>query len=264
MGECFITRRGGGGGNSLSYDVVCQETEPAKKEGRIWVKSSVAMTHFEFTPVWNAAAVGTVAIQGAIGGPNPLTTNSTILVFNPKVAGVTNLMKMTPSSCQQVQGSAGNWVNVNAYVCHSDTWVQFSADWDGTLFDNGKMYEMVTGGYNLDVFTLTDGELYTGYMSNKEANICTVNKIDVSNFTTLSVTGFSNFENSGGRGSSKFGLHSGSTDSFVASISIDTKASTLKTYSVDISSITGSYYIDFYSKSLFMNGWAKVSKIWLT
>ena len=70
-----------GSSNQLYYDVACQAAEPAKKEGRIWVKSSVPMTHFEFSPIWGEADIGNVSIQGSIGGLNPLPTNNVIEVF---------------------------------------------------------------------------------------------------------------------------------------------------------------------------------------
>lgn len=69
----------GGGGGQLYYDVVCQAAEPAKKEGRIWVKSSVAMTRFLFNDApWSTAVVGTVMVTGNLGGVNPSSTNSII------------------------------------------------------------------------------------------------------------------------------------------------------------------------------------------
>lgn len=261
------TNAGFGGGGSLYYDVKCQAAEPTKKEGRIWVKSSVAMTHFEFTPVWGGAAVGTVAIQGVIGGANPLTTNNIILVFKTKVAGVMNWMKMTPYSCKQVQGSNGNWVEVDAYVCHSNTWVQF---WNGTLFNYGDQYTNVTGGWTLSKFSLKDGAFDTGLTSTTSGNdvmACSGKKIDVSTHKTLHISCYSNFENSGGRGTARFGLCSTnglSNGDFAAYRDIDTGSSTITEYSVDVSSITGFYYVKFYANVSFMQGWLKITKMWLT
>ena len=71
----------------LFYDVACQAAEPAKKEGRIWVKSSVPMTCFAFSPIWDGADIGTVAIQGSIGGEDPLPTNNVVEVFLTKRKG---------------------------------------------------------------------------------------------------------------------------------------------------------------------------------
>ena len=73
-----------GSSNQLYYDVACQAAEPAKKEGRIWVKSSVPMTSFEFVNPWSGAGNGAVVISGNVGGANPLPTNNVIEVFNTK------------------------------------------------------------------------------------------------------------------------------------------------------------------------------------
>ena len=124
MGKAFLY---GTGGNSLYYSVVCSTTEPAKKEGRIWVKSAVEMTKFEVGRTWATAKVGAVLIEGTPGGPDPESTNKILDLINTKVAGVFNRLKLTPTSCKQTQGSARNWVSVDAYVCHSNTWIQFSA-----------------------------------------------------------------------------------------------------------------------------------------
>lgn len=115
------------GGSSLYYSVVCSTTEPAKKEGRIWVKSAVPMTRFEVGNNLASAEVGAVVIGGVPGGDNPTSTNRILDLINTKVAGIQNRLKLTPASCKQVQGSTGNWVNVDAYVCHSGAWVQFSS-----------------------------------------------------------------------------------------------------------------------------------------
>lgn len=123
----MIGRVNTGGGSSLYYSVVCQTAEPAKKEGRIWVKSAVEMTQFEVGKTWTTAKVGIVVIEGTPGGANPTSTNKILDLINTKVAGIQNRLKLTPASCKQVQGSTGNWVSVDAYVCHSNTWVQFSA-----------------------------------------------------------------------------------------------------------------------------------------
>ena len=267
MGQCFLY--GNGGGGPLGYSVVCQAAEPAKKEGRIWVKSSVAMTHLEWdTGIWDKAPVGWVDIEATLGGDGPSSSNNTIQVFNNVMrAGITESMKCTPSRCRQVQGSTGNWVNVDAYVCHSDTWVQF---WNGTLFNYGDQYTNVTGGWTLSKFSLKDGAFDTGLTSTTSGNdvmACSGKKIDVSTCKTLHISCYSNYSNSGGRGTARFGLCSTnglSNGDFAAYRDIDTGSSTITEYSVDVSSITGSYYVKFYANVNFMQGWLKITKMWLT
>ena len=262
------TNAGAGGGRSqLYYDVVCQTAEPAKKEGRIWVKSSVAMTHFEFTPVWDTAGVGFIAVQGEIGGADPLTTNNVLDIFNTRVSGIVNRMKVTPYRCQQVQGSTGNWVDVDAYVCHSNTWVHF---WNGTLFDYGDQYTTITGGWTLSKFSVKDGAFDTGLTSQtsgKDVMACTGKKINVGPYKTLHIRCYSNYSNSGGRGSARFGIcntNGYSKDDYIAYKDIDTKSNTLTDYSIDISSVSGTYYVKFYTSVASMQGWLKIAKMWLT
>lgn len=267
MGQCFLYGNGNGSKSQLYYDVVCQMAEPTKKEGRIWVKSSVEMTYFEFSPVWDTADVGYIAVQGEIGGDNPSPTNNVIDVFNTKVAGIRNQMKVTPYRCQQVQDSTGNWVDVDAYVCHSNTWVHF---WNGTLFDYGDQYTTITGGWTLSKFSIKDGAFDTGLTSQTSGHdvmACTGKKITIGPYKTLHIQCYSNFSSSGGRGKARFGVCSTnglSKNDFAAYKDIDTKSNTLTEYSVDISSVSGSCYVKFYANVASMQGWFKIAKIWLT
>lgn len=266
MGQCFLY--GNGGESSLGYDIVCQTAEPAKKEGRIWIKSAVAMTGVEWSnSPWSGGAVGQIDIGGIVGGSNPTSTNNIIEVFNTKLSGNWNRMKLTPTFCRQVQGSTGNWVDVDAYVCHSNTWVHF---WNGTLFDYGDQYTTITGGWTLSKFSVIDGAFDTGLTSQTSGNdvmACTGKKINVGPYKTLHIRCYSNYSNSGGRGGAKFGICNSnglSYDDFAAYKNIDTKSNTLTDYSVDISSVTGTYYVKFYASVAHMQGWLKIAKIWLT
>lgn len=182
MGQCFLY--GNGGGSQLYYDVVCQTAEPAKKEGRIWAKSSVAMTRFLFNDApWSTAVVGTVMVTGNLGGANPSSTNSIIQVFSTKVSGIVNSMKVKPYRCQQVQGSTGNWVDVDAYVCHSNTWVQFSFQ-KFCLFNNGDQRTNITGGWVGNNQTEIGATLKLK-VANSRPIVSTAKPINLAGFTKL-------------------------------------------------------------------------------
>ena len=234
MGQCFLHGNGGVSG----LQVVSGLTEPGNpRENMVWVKSDKAGRKYVFAK------------------EEPGSPSEGLIWFHVTSVGVIT---------QADVYVGGVWVVADTFMYLSGAWVQIATSWDGTLFDAGNQYEAVTGGYNLTVFTLTDGELYTGYMSNKVAEARTVNKINITKYNTLNIKCFSNIGNSGGRGSSKFGFHSGSTDNFAAYKSIDTNASTLKEYTLDISSLTGEYYFDFYARAKSQQGWAKIAKVWLT
>lgn len=252
MGQCFLY--GNGGGRQLYYDVVCQMAEPTKKEGRIWVRSSVPMTYFEFTPTWGGAGNGTISIQGEIGGQNPDPTNNIIEVFYTKVAGIGNRMKCTPHGCKQVQGSASNWVNVDAYVCHSNTWVQFSSVWNGELFDNGNQYADVTGGW-------TGADSYspnlTATLMTGTITISTANAVDLGGFSTLKFMGSGNGANSGGSYSAKCKI---ANESGVEVASLDFQNN--GTYAVSVAALSGKHYVRFVATGSRGNN-LNISKVWL-
>lgn len=256
-----LTNAGGGGGSGgLYYTIVCQLNEPAKKEGRIWVKSSVPMTHFEFSPIWGGAGIGTVAIQGNIGGENPLPTNNVLEVFQTKRKGIPHRMKASPASCMQVQGTAGNWVNVDAYVCHGGTWVQFS--WARLyLYNKGNEFTNITAGWTSRAFKTSDlpganptitrqsDRMLMSLSKTATGIVYATNKINLTNLKTLTFTGVmqraSNNINSWSLGLgvwSNFGTNY--EDNRVAYTATD-YSSTVGTCSIDVSKLSGEHYIGF-------------------
>mgnify|MGYP006919061147 CR=1 FL=1 len=236
------TNAGFGGGGSLYYDVKCQAAEPAKKEGRIWVKSSVPMTAVEWAnDPWTSGAVGRVDIGGVPGGSNPTSANSTIMVFNVKRAGIWEKMKLTPTFCRQVQGSTGNWVDVDAYVCHSDTWVQFSYTWDGTLLSGSNQYTAITGGWGRNANNVgSDNNGWAFY---------TMNSIDVTRFSTLNIK--ANFPACAfyrvGLASKSGGVTQIADSSWVAYSEYYAESSRPDKsidVNIDVSSLSGKYYVN--------------------
>lgn len=161
MGQVFLynTKDNSSNNDVLSYDVVCQATEPDKKEGRIWIESSVPMTYLEWNnKVDSNSPVGYVYIAGTPGGNDPSSSNGTLDIFNILSSGVTNRMKITGITCKQVQGSVGNWMALNAYVCHSNTWVQFATPGITPIFTYTGNYKIVDDNDNeiLDFTNWTD------------------------------------------------------------------------------------------------------------
>lgn len=247
----------GGGSHELYYDAACQIAAPAKKEGRVWVKSSVPMIHFEFSPIWGEADIGSVSIQGSIGGLNPLPTNNVIEVVLTKRNGIHHRMKVTPQSCYQVQGAVGNWVPVDAYVCHGDTWVQFSQAWDGSLYKPNDQCTAITGGWSAGYlgatanFSFVNGSMRLSSDSGASdawGMASTNQKISLRK-------GMKNltFECNGTNGGNRwFGLtNSRGTKDFVAAYKIPDGSGGSSgyfggTYSLDISNVApGDYYVAF-------------------
>lgn len=255
----------GGGGNILRYDVVGQMSEPAKKEGRIWIVTNVPIVQVEYSNTWGGAEVGTVAIPGTAGGANPLASNKTIYIYYKRIAGVHHKEKLTPTDgCKQVQGSAGNWVKVTAYICHENTWVQFSSSYNGELFFNGNKYTDVTGGWNSfgtrmypwnegwgsAAPTMEIGTNMTVYQASnpKFGTIFTGTSIDVTNYRTLKANVQYNLRGAGRNNGFWLGVTVETNDQYhpLASFMAQTDSGE-KSYdgdiSIDISGITGRVFV---------------------
>ena len=254
----FNMSGGGGGSGGLFYDMACQVAEPAKKEGRIWVKSSVPMTSFEFVNPWSGAGNGTVAISGNVGGANPLPTNNVIEVFNTKRNGINHREKIAPTACNQVQNGA--WAPVDAYVCHSGTWVQFS--WARLyLYNKGNEFTNITAGWTSRAFKTMDlpganptitrqsDRMLMSLSKTATGIVYATNKINLTNLKTLTFTGVMQRASSN-ISSWNFGLSVWSNfgtnyeDNRVAYTATD-YSSTVGTCSIDVSKLSGEHYIGF-------------------
>lgn len=249
IGQCFLY--GNGGGNPLGYSVVCQAAEPAKKEGRIWVKSSVPMTYFEFGDPWESAGVGTVLIRGYSGAEDPAAGNCVIDAINGKVSGIRNRLKINPYSCQQVQETAGNFVYVDAYICHSDAWVQFSFT-NFFLFNDGDQRDNITGGWEGNNQTEI-GTTLKLKVANTRPIVSTAKAIDLTGFTKLHCVADTAFGKFGVAGIKNVNAEAPDWD---ASASIGTTDTVL-----DISSIQSGYIQCFAVASWSVT--VNISKIWL-
>lgn len=240
-----------GSANQLYYDVACQAAEPAKKEGRIWVKSVVPMTSLEFTNPWIGAGNGSVAIFGDIGGANPASSNNVIEVFNTKRNGINHREKIAPTACNQVQNGA--WAPVDAYVCHGGTWVQFSSE-KYVVFEAGKgLSAGLTGFSNATCNSNTmvgKNPLYAG-PGNGDA-IISREKIDVTQYKTATFSGINcGFNGNGNVNSSSISAFVGGASTTIASATtsgLATLASN-KTVTVDISNVTGPVEFGFRTNS---------------
>ena len=244
-----------GSSNQLYYDAVCQFAAPAKKEGRIWVKSAVPMASFEFVNPWNGAPNGTVVVSGRLGGDNPGSWNNVIEVFHAKRNGINHREKIAPTGCSQMQNGA--WAPVDAYVCHGNTWVQFSQAWDGSLYKPNDQCTGITGGWSAGYlgpsanFSFVNGSMRLSSDSGASdawGMASTNQKISLRK-------GMKNltFECNGTNGGNRwFGLtNSRGTKDFVAAYKIPDGSGGSSgyfggTYSLDISNVApGDYYVSF-------------------
>lgn len=228
MGECFISRRGGGGGGS-GLNVVTGLSEPSNaKENTVWVKSDKAGKKYIFSET------------------EPGSPTEGLIWFRATAAGIITRADVY---------TGGAWVMADTYMYLGGTWMKIASSWDGTLFENGNQYENLTGGW-----TSAKGKYLIGTASDDFYRCRMVNKLDVTNYNTIRFTIVSStfLSSTWGISNSK----AGDEGDFVAEIKVGDGSAGIDhsgTYAVDVSSVSGEYYLRFMS----WNGNFSVSKVWL-
>lgn len=149
----------------------------------------------------------------------------------------------------------GTWEKVEAISWQDGRWVDW---WTGKLYDNGELYKGITGGWIAKEYPCGIG--YTGSQLNKpsltfnDTNIsaslsgggggiiCTANPIDVSNFSTLRISGTPVWSG----GAVRLCLwpnFDGSWDTNAAASFSFPTSSKADVYELEIDNLSGSYYI---------------------
>jgi hypothetical protein len=249
---------GGGGRDRFRSKIYGGTTAPARpQEGDFWIYTGTAISGTELNgfmsgfPTWTMPE-GFVYI-GSGGAYNESSWVSLINVRN----GVHNFC---PCCCYQVEG--GKWYRKDAKVYRNGAWLQFStwaAPWDGTLWGPNNQYTDHTGGWgyassneNVPYF----GEFIRWSCDNTTIFLYTNWAVDVTKFSRLRYDGQMWGETSFGL-SNKTGWLDGSN--WVARVTGD---GTVYNGSVDISGVSGSFYITAYASSEGGSG-ALFNKIWL-
>ena len=139
----------------------------------------------------------------------------------------------------------GQWWPMNAYAWFNGQWVQFSRSWDGYLYKLGNnQYTDYTGGWVGGTYN-SEGTLDFTASGSPDSVIRTAKAVDLTNFNTLVFDGIMWGNNSGGAWGGNMIVCSGADGSgVVAQKNIGTTA--WGQYSLDISSVKGSYYVRFH------------------
>lgn len=252
MGICFL-HGNGGSGIKLPFRVIGGTTQPSNPEdGTIWVKTSVAMTHFEFTNPWSTAGVGVVCVTGTIGGANPTGTQNVVWAFNNKVGGIPYREKITLTGCKQVQGSTGNWVDLCAYVYYNGSWTQFSYDIDWSKYIvNAGTYKLAMkaegrkwdSSFSANTFTVTPQTGSVKFNHTSGTGMVYWGPFDLTNATTLTIQG----DFSSRRTQSDYYRLSvwSAIGTYISSNRVANIHLTDTGASVDVSSLSGNYYVGY-------------------
>lgn len=248
MGNAFLHGNGGAGGGGLNFNVVGGLTQPANlKENSIWVITDVPITTWIFSPTQPEPPA-----DGKDGAVWFLTGTSSEVAFNVLKK---NVIEVYPLSAKQYID--GEWADKTAKTWNGSKWVE----WTVYLYNKGDKCTSVTGGYGEKVYsggalTWNTDSVYLGYSGStaRTTTIYTNNKIDISNFSKLNVkvrdatinTAFvfgvidtPHIDASGG--------YSEFISNCVAAHSETDNIDSETVLSLDISSLSGNYYIQLYA-----------------
>lgn len=248
---------GGGGRDRFRPTVYGGTTAPTKpKNGDFWIYTNTKIARVEWN-CWVHSFPGWEQSNGDVQIASGDFNNSTFVDLTNIRNG---LHYFCPNDCYQVEG--GKWYRKNAYVYRNGAWLQFSAwaaPWDGTLWGPNNQYTDHTGGWayassngNAPYF----GEFIRWSCDNTTIFLYTNRAVDVSKFSKLRYDGQMWGQISFGL-ANKTGWLDGSN--WVARITGD---GTVYNGSVDISGVSGSFYITAYASAEGGSG-ALFNKIWL-
>lgn len=244
----YFSSQGGGSGASLNYSVVgLAGTEPpAGKENRIWVNTDQKITGHIFSveaPSNPTEGLVWFATGSESAVPFSATQKNPIMVY--------------PQTCQQFNGT--DWVIKVAKSYMRGDW----HDWIVTLFKPGNAYEEITGGYEgrpviidnareqttptFDIDTGITQRLVAQTTQNSGA-IVTKNKINLTDFRQIQfdIALIDNTVNGGGW---VYVTQDADTVPPVAD-----RAQIGQVTSLDISNLTGNWYIAIGLKSASVGG----------
>lgn len=247
MGQCFLYGNGGNAG----LQVVTGLTEPSNpRENTIWVKSDAAGKKYVFAEA------------------EPGSPSEGLIWFWVTDAGIITRTDVYTD---------GAWVSADTAMYLNGVWVDVNFAWNGELFDNGNQYVEKTGGWNAKTGTLSETSPYLKYSAGSQNIVASSGKmIDLTNYSQLHIIGRGRGDyTSGGSVLARvpdFGVAktiSSSSVTYEAKVSMTNgyigDLSTLtEEKMLDISSLSGEYYVAMTITGSHTGAVLGVKKIWLT
>lgn len=243
MGKGY--KHGGSGGAALNFNIKTYPSETElkadkTKENTIGVITTTTMTSWVFSAKeLTEPEVGMLWLS--LGNSSPVEFN----------ALKNNTLHVYPISAKQYEG--GKWVDKVAYSYQNGAWVE----WVTYLYNKGNLCEELTGGWSLQkngsasnasapTITYNDDSVTITHSSSDDVsrNWITNNTIDLTKAKTVivNVTGLSGSVYSDIRIRAK-------SDGIVSDKHAVLKTTTVGKNEVDVSALSGEYYIAVYSYS---------------
>ena len=233
-----------GGGARLNYEVAGGTTEPASpKENTIWVNTEVSITDVIFSHTEPTAGSGGTALSG--GEIWVKTGNSSVVSFN---ALKKETLMVYPVAVFQYDSASMSFLRKEAKTYISGIW----ADWNVLYYDHGEEFADLTGGWTVVPSNATavknDTNIYLYVDSTGNAWAYTNNPVDITAISTLEFS----ISRPYSHGACRIGVvktkpnsSHNPLNSMAAYTSVTSRVSKETPYSVDVSALTGLYYLVF-------------------
>lgn len=229
MGECFISRRGGGGGSGLN--VVTGLAEPSSaKENTIWVKSNAAGKKYVFAET------------------EPGSPSEGLIWFRATAVGIITRADVY---------TGGVWVKTDTYMYLGSEWVQIASGGSGMLITNGIPY---TTPSTTGKVVQQDGYLQYGSGANKSTAMW-FDDVDLTGYNTITLTG--TFQHYSGQNYGLFVLAVwyGAVDPAYGNAAAAVSYATKTTVTLDVSNLTGKHKVGLTSNNTYTQ---KITSLILT
>lgn len=240
----------GGAGASLAFKIAGGTTQPVSpSENTIWVNTDEIITGWAFSATEPADPVEGMVWFG-------VDTSSSVEFNALKKNGIQIYLI---GAKQYVSGA---WANVEAHVYQGSSWVQFSMEWNGILYDAGDEYTSITGGWDKyqTTGTLTKEATYLSFNGGSSSGVVgTQNAIDITNASSLKgiVTGPASANSP-----SLYSLGVYSDKAYANRVSyVGVVGKTQEEVTLDVSDLSGKYYIGISNGA--SNNPTKLYKAWI-
>lgn len=244
--------------NELENDGRFTLTKVAKARVTIQVSGKVTVNNAVYQPMLTKGSKATSYVVGDASGQIWVKTYPQSTVLLDAVKGK-NGIAIQPGSLYEYTTNEG-WVARDAQVYQYGAWKSLEEPWDGYYFKNGEQYTDITGGWTTagydNLGTATAGSTIVVSASGGEtARIGTANSVDLTNVKKL---WFDSPNGSNGYSSGYLCVTSSkSSSSFAAYVAVNAGRGSL-----DVSSLSGKYYISLYASSTNAS-YADVSAVWM-
>lgn len=224
-------KHGGGGGAALNFTVVAGTEQPVKaKENTIWVNTDQKITSWAFSAAEPAEpAEGMVWIT---------TSEASAAAFN---ALKKNIIQIFPAGAQMYRN--GVWEVTEAKIYKNGAWQEMI--FKLVVFNNGEIAEEVGSFKSVSACRVENGKIIGNNDSTNGTHWCFTKMIDVTRYNTLIVNFVRQSNNTNAIGLRTTMPGAGSVGNQVSQFAAYGDATDVGELRVDISSLSGEYYIAY-------------------